>query len=84
MFLSLCKMSSSVPRILKDALEDFLTSLANMPRTLVLSMKIAIRIQVKVININITWVYGEGRQGRRPTSLFVGLTPLSDLSPCKK
>ena len=25
-----------------------------------------------------TWVYGEGRQGRRPTSLFVGLTPLLD------
>ena len=31
-----------------------------------------------------SWVYGEGRQGRRPTSLFVGLTPLSDLSPWRK
>ena len=29
-------------------------------------------------------MYGEGRQGRRPTSLFVGLTPLSDSSPCGK
>ena len=25
-------------------------------------------------------MYGKGRQGRRPTSLFVGLTPLSNLS----
>ena len=42
------------------------------------------RLYEKVLILIRAWVYGKGRQGYWPTSLFVRLTPLSDLSTCKK